>query len=567
MLKVRYLDSASAGVIALTALLAGGASAQTTTAEPSLVEEVIVTGSFIAGTAKDSAIPVSVVTQAELERRGSPSVLELIKQLPITGPVLGDTNQFSAIAQGRTGGGTINLRGLGAQRTLVLMNGRRFTGYGSDTNLLPVAAIGRVEVLKDGAAATYGSDAIGGVANFITRTNFDGLELQADYRYVPGSDNGDYSASALYGWRGETSNLLVSLAWQHRSELSAVKRSWVRPDYPVNPSGWSTFGNPGGFTIRGGPGGTGAPLGFTVDANCAAVGGFMGFTGNTPNCFWTFVAFDNLVDEEDKYQVYGEFNADVGDSAKFHVEALYAQTSVPDHRTSPGFVGTSGPNGPGTVNSFSVPSSNPGFNTFLTQTGNAGLIGVAQSAQATFWRALANGGNPSTGGRGGQSNSRKYEEIRISSSLKGDTGFAGIGYDLGVTYIRELQDQQTTDILIDRLQRALNGLGGFNCTGSTPGANGCQFLNPFSNAYPGNPALQLTNPGLTAANANNVDLVRSLFDRQTFRSTQDTFRSTRSSTAGFRSACRAARSAGRRARSTARSTSVSGFRPIPIMPG
>ena len=529
MLKLQSFCSVSVLALCMTAITTGGAAAQTGAKDTTVVEEVVVTGSFIAGTPKTTAIPVAVITQAELERRGSPSVLDIIKGLPVIGPVLGDSNQFSTAAQGRSGGGTINLRGLGSQRTLVLVNGRRFTGYGSDTNLLPVAAIGRVEILKDGAAATYGSDAIGGVANFITRKNFTGLELAADYRYVKGSENGDYTASALYGWAGDTSNLLISAAWQHRSELSATKRRWVTPAYSVNPSGWSTFGNPGSFTIKNGPAGTGATLGgtgtlgATPDANCTAVGGFAGFTGVNPACFWTFVPFDNLVEESDQYQVYGEFNANVGDSAKFHVEALYSQTSLPDARTSPGYVQTSGPNGPGTVNVFNVPASNPGFNTFLTQTGNAALIGLAQSANATLWRQFANGGNPSVDRRGGQTASRKFEEIRISSNLKGDTGFVGIGYDIGVTFIREQQDQQTTDILIDRLQRALNGLGGFKCTGSTPGANGCQYLNPFSNAYPGNPALGLTNPGFVSANANNRDLVASLFDRQTFRATQDTF--------------------------------------------
>ncbi len=508
--------------MALVALmLAGPAQAQTPAAAPSTVEEVVVTGSFIAGTPKDTAIPVAVIGQEELERRGQPSILEIIKGLPISGPVLGDSNQFSVAASGRSGGGTINIRGLGAQRTLVLVNGRRFAGGTADTNLIPVAAIGRVEILKDGAAATYGSDAIGGVANFITRKNFSGLELAADYRYVPGSD-GDYTASLLYGWVGDTSNVLISVGYQRRSELSDTDRDFTKTPYLENPSGWSVLGNPGAYTIRGGATGTTA-LGFAVDANCAAVGGTPNFAGTTPACYFSYIPFDNLVEEEDRYQIYGEFNADVFQTGKFHVEALYTQTSIPRMRFSSGYPPTSGPNGPGSVNVYSIPSSNPGFNTFLTQTGNGALVGVAGNALATLWRPLANGGNPSTGGLGGQKGSRKYEELRISATLKGDTGFAGIGYDLGVTYIQEKQDQQTTDILIDRLQRALNGLGGIGCTGTTPGANGCQYFNPFSNAYPGNPALGLTNPGFVPANANSPALVASLFDRQVFRAEQETF--------------------------------------------
>lgn len=520
-MKGRYLYGASAAAVAAGLMAAGAAQAQDT--RPNTVEEVVVTGSFIQGTPKDTAIPVAVLNQEDLEKRGSPSILDIIKTLPISGPVLGDSNQFSPNAQGRNGGGTINIRGLGAQRTLVLLNGKRFAAYTADTNLLPESAIGRVEVLKDGAAATYGSDAIGGVANFITRKNFSGLEVGGDYRYVPGSDGGDYNFNALYGWVGDTSNLLLSFGYKHRGELSNTERDWVLAPYATNPSGWSVLGQPGAWTIRSGAAGGGSTIGFAVDANCAAVGGTPGFTGATPTCYFSFIPFDNIVEETDQYQLYGEFNADVGDSSKFHVEALYSQTSLPDYRFSPGYPPTSGPSGPGSVNVYSVPASNPGFNTFLTQTGNSALIGTAQSALATLWRPLGNGGNNTTGGKGGQSGSRKYEQVRISADLSGDTGVFDIGYDVGVTYIREMQDQQTTDILIDRLQRALNGFGGPACTGTVAGANGCQYFNPFSNAYAGNPALGLTNPGFVSTNANTKSLVAWLFDRQKFRAQQDTF--------------------------------------------
>ena len=106
-----------------------------------------------------------------------------MKSLTVSNGVLGDTNQFDARAQGAEGSATINLRGLGPARTLVLWNGHRLVnaptlnGASPDINILPFAAIGRIEVLKDGAAATYGSDAIAGVVNFITRKNTDGLEL------------------------------------------------------------------------------------------------------------------------------------------------------------------------------------------------------------------------------------------------------------------------------------------------------------------------------------------------------------------------------------------------------
>ena len=174
------------------ALYGNGAFAQVS--EPRGVEEVIVTGSFIRG-AEQAALPISVISADDLEKRGSPSMVELVKSIPSIQAVMGEANQFSAGYS--LGSSSINLRGLGPLRNLVLLNGRRVPpnpaiGVGVDANLLPTAAIGRIEVLKDGAAATYGSDAITGVVNFITRTDLQGIVVDGSYSYIDGSD-GEYS--------------------------------------------------------------------------------------------------------------------------------------------------------------------------------------------------------------------------------------------------------------------------------------------------------------------------------------------------------------------------------------
>jgi outer membrane receptor protein involved in Fe transport len=194
MKRTSFLRGGSCLALAIAtmgAMSSGAAHAQQKSNEGSTqVEEVVVTGSFIRGTPEDAALPVDVVSAEELQKRGSPSTVELLKALSISNGVLGDTNQFDSRAQGSEGSGSVNLRGLGSQRTLVLLNGRRmainpFGAAGAgivDTNIIPAAAIGRLEVLKDGAAATYGSDAIAGVVNFITKKNFEGLEAGADYR-------------------------------------------------------------------------------------------------------------------------------------------------------------------------------------------------------------------------------------------------------------------------------------------------------------------------------------------------------------------------------------------------
>src|SRR5579885_3475137 len=132
------------------------------------VTGVTVTGSIIAGTPKTAALPVDVVTQDTMIKQGAPTVVEVIKQLPEASGVIGESNQFVAggRGQGQYGTSTVNLRGLGPERTLTLFNGHRLPlafALAPDPNVLPLFAIARVEVLKDGAAATYGSDAIGGV--------------------------------------------------------------------------------------------------------------------------------------------------------------------------------------------------------------------------------------------------------------------------------------------------------------------------------------------------------------------------------------------------------------------
>lgn len=525
MTKGRFFCSASALAAIMACAASGQAMAQTS--EPAELQEVVVTGSFIRGTPEDAALPVDVIGTEELQRRGSPNTIDLIKSLPISGPVLGDTNQFSTTAQGQVGAGTVNLRGLGSLRTLVLVNGRRVApsaGAGSggvDTNLLPVSAVGRVEVLKDGAAATYGSDAIAGVVNFITRTNFNGLEVSGDYRLVDGS-KGDYTVNAVYGKTFDNASLLFSGGYQRRSELKTTDRDWSYLPYLDNPSGWSVLGQPPSFLPLSAAGTPTA--GVTRDPNCAAVGGFAGFSGTTAACYFTYIPFDNLVEDEHRYHLFAQANVDLSETTKFHVEAYWAKTDIPHMRFSPAFPPIQGPNGPGSVGVFSTPVTNPGALTALQQAGlSAAQIAATSRISLTLFRPLGAGGNPIYDD-GGQIGYRNYDIYRVSAGLNGELPFAGIGYDVGVTYSRTQNRQHTPDIFINKLQQALNGFGGAGCTGTTPGANGCQYFNPFSNAYAGNPALGLTNPGFVPANANSAALIDWLYERGSeTRQVQDLF--------------------------------------------
>ena len=174
----------------------------------------------------------------------------------------GEANQFGA--NQAEGIANINLRGLGTNRTLVLINGKRQvtvpsrTGAGRSVNLhdLPMAALSRIEILKEGAAATYGSDPIAGVVNFITDSNFEGLKVNLAAKGMPGAENQAKEFSITYGSElDDGTNFLLSLGQQHKPDFFSKNTDFTKKSVSQNPyGGWSTIGNPGTFRNPANPG-------------------------------------------------------------------------------------------------------------------------------------------------------------------------------------------------------------------------------------------------------------------------------------------------------------------------
>ncbi len=196
--------------ITLTAIAAQACCLQAfAQAQTSQLERVEVTGSNIKRTSREGSSPVDVITQKDIAASGAKNVLELMKTLV---PAIGNDSYVDAPNQNgfSRGVGVVSLRNLSATSTLILLNGRRMTpsAYANpnngtstlyDLNSIPVSAIARVEVLKDGASAVYGSDAIGGVINFITRSDYQGAELKV----VSGMNGrGEYQKGGLSGTVG-----------------------------------------------------------------------------------------------------------------------------------------------------------------------------------------------------------------------------------------------------------------------------------------------------------------------------------------------------------------------------
>ncbi|MFT6788835.1 MAG: iron complex outermembrane receptor protein, partial [Pseudoalteromonas rhizosphaerae] len=187
------------------------------------VERIQVTGSRIKRTDLESASPVLVLDRSDIAASGQISIGNILQQIPAAGAALN-----TAFNNGGNGATNMDLRNLGAQRLLVLVNGKRWiSSLGStvDLNTIPAASIERVEVVKDGASAIYGSDAIAGVVNIITRKDFEGAELSVyggeNLKY---NDGRQYSADLTIGTTSDKGGLMMNLSHVTQAEIWAGDR-------------------------------------------------------------------------------------------------------------------------------------------------------------------------------------------------------------------------------------------------------------------------------------------------------------------------------------------------------
>lgn len=532
-MSARHLRIGSTSFIALAvAAISSPVFAQDSTADDkaSDAKEIVVTGSLIRGSSEEAPAPVDVIGAEELSKQGSPSAIDLLKNLPNSSGIIGDANQFDARAQGNEGVASVNLRGLGPQRTLVLLNGKRIVQSGGsgipivDVNLIPSGAIGRIEVLKDGAAATYGSDAIAGVVNFITRTNQDGFRASADYRYISGSD-GDFGGALSYGHSGDGGRIFVSAGYQRRSELQTIDRDFTIQPYPNNPQGgWTGGGNPGNFDFNATVGG----LVFTTDLGCEALGGFRSLPGSTTDrCFNQYGLFGNLVEPEQRFQLFVDAEIDLAENTSLRVNALWGHSET-QITTSPSYLPTLPPSanaagGGGGV--FQIPTYAPALRDYCRVYGAA--AGCLTDATGTplapalafpvLFRPVLLGGNALFPGRGSATSPRVSDQMMVTAEL--DTKLSDkLNFTTSLTYSRYDRSFGGTDTFGDLFQNALAGFGGPNCAYSSAasraglsatqlaalaGTNGCTYWNPFSTAVQANAVTGQTNPNYAGARSTN----------------------------------------------------------------
>ena len=314
---------------ASTAALSATAVAQETE-EAKKVERIEVTGSRIKRTDMETAQPVLAISQEDISRSGLVSVGDVLKEISTNGAALGlQTNN------GNTGGASrVNLRNCSSNRTLVLVNGRRWVADlngAVDLSTIPLAAIRSVEILKDGASSIYGTDAMCGVVNIITKNDFDGAEVSAYNGQTSFEDGKRETYSATFGTSTEKSNALINVSYTKQEPIMGADREIS--SVPI-------FGLPANVSINGGRASGTTPYGQfpvkgvsytlpTGKTGCvtnkvctpATLTDFRAFDGNTDG--YNFAPVNYIQQPSETLSLYAQAGYAITDTLNWKTEVLF----------------------------------------------------------------------------------------------------------------------------------------------------------------------------------------------------------------------------------------------------
>ncbi len=368
-------DAISFALVAGATTLAGTgvASAQVAPTEEGAVtlDRIQVTGSRIRQVDAETSSPILTINRAEIEATGLTSVGDVL--FNITASDGGGLRNVTTSTNGSDGTQNISLRGLGATRTLVLVNGRRWLTQGNgvvDLNTIPIAVVERIEVLKDGASAIYGSDAIAGVINLITRTNFEGGEARAYLGQYSKGDGFQEAYDFTLGSNTDRVNTVFSISYTEQQPVFAGNRRIAAE--PVFGAGQlesgGAFGS--GFSERG----TFLPCAGPLTANAAGFRtctpragglqtlergedgrqltdfrGFQSFTtdGSGGSDRYNFAPVNYILQPIERFNVYGQGTLRLTDNVNANVQATYVKReSVQQLAEVPLTLNTTGASGP-----------------------------------------------------------------------------------------------------------------------------------------------------------------------------------------------------------------------------
>ena len=329
------------GSVALLAGVASSALAQVAGQEEATPIRIDVTGSNIPRPDTESALPVQVLTRGDILHSGATTVPELLRT--VSANVVGFNDQLAIGNLVRPGLGSANLRGIGDGSTLVLLNGRRVANYAFDggtvdLNTIPLSAVDRVEILKDGASAIYGADAIAGVINFILRKDFRGFEGTAYGAWTEhgGDDARQATVTAGYGsLPTDRFNAFATISYRKSDALHAIDRPFARTGY-IPAEGLLLLSGasfPANIQLR--PGALTSPSYATGCAPPAAIPiDIPRFLSKTPFCGYDFTSTIDIVPSSERSDMLVRATFQLDADTQLFAEATYAQDRF-TYRDSP----------------------------------------------------------------------------------------------------------------------------------------------------------------------------------------------------------------------------------------
>ncbi len=460
--------------LSATPAFAQDAEAETATEEPTEAQAIIVTGSRIENPNLKLSSPVGVVSETELKLRQTNNAEQFLRELPAAVPSIG-----SAVNNGNGGAAFVNLRGIGSQRNLVLLDGRRFVPADEtgrvDLNNIPLAVIERTEILTGGATTTYGADAISGVVNFITKKDFEGVQLDASSQITERGDGLTHRVDVTMGanFADSRGNAVLSLGYQNVDEVLQGDRSFseFNVDSFSGAAGGSSAAVPAVII------GPGIP-GRQITADGLDVGPFdRPFNFNPFNIFQT---------PFERYNMYGSANYEVSDALEVFAQGVFSKQTVSTIIAPGGSF----------FNTYQMNLNNPFIPEAIAQRFGTGLgltpAQYAASRNTPFGPTLADGSpNPDYRQFGAQVRRRTVEAgVRFSdftttlfNMVVGARGGItdDINWEVAATYGESERIQRQGGFArLDRLQQAVlaipDGAGGVRCIDTS---RGCAPINLF----------------------------------------------------------------------------------------
>jgi outer membrane receptor protein involved in Fe transport len=321
-----YNNSKVAKAIRLAMIFGAAATASVSTSAFSAeeaaeeIEKIEVTGSRIKQVDLENSSPVTVITAADISLSGEPTVADVLNNLSAN--AFGSWTGVSGYGAGQAAASNINLRGLGSDATLVLLDGRRMPGTSStsgssaDTSIIPMSIVERIEILRDGASAVYGSSAVAGVINIITRKDFDGVNVKYE-QSEPKVDGGtSKSFSLTSGFTSDKGNIIFT--YEH-SEADAVFDRDLWPVYDTDVyGGYSTYSPVANYRVNG----TGAY--YSDSALCAEAPDVIDTTDGADNgrCKYNYGAVTKFYPDNQKDSLFTQFNYEMTEDITFVGRAM-----------------------------------------------------------------------------------------------------------------------------------------------------------------------------------------------------------------------------------------------------